>query len=136
MTPTIEPIRRQMKATLENQTDTTNGYATREEYIAPNVNIFETAEGYVLQAEMPGVSKEGLDITLEGSEITLTGKRTSDTSAGEPLFRERSTADYRRVFELDPEIDTARVRAKITQGIVTVTLPKSEQVKPRKITVD
>ncbi len=125
-----------MKATLENQTDTTNGYATREEHIAPNVNIFETADGYVLYAEMPGVSKEGLDITLEGNEITITGRRSPETTAGKPLFRERSTADYRRVFELDPEIDTARVSAKIAQGIVTVTLPKSEQVKPRKISVE
>ncbi|HEY2084032.1 MAG TPA: Hsp20/alpha crystallin family protein, partial [Verrucomicrobiae bacterium] len=48
---------------------------------------------------------------------------------------ERNTADYRRVFELDPAIDTAKVSAKIEQGILTVTLPKSERAKPRKITV-
>jgi HSP20 family protein len=120
--------------TLEKQT--TNNRATREEYVAPNVNIFETQEGYVLQAEMPGVSKEGLEITLEGTEITITGRRSPETVAGEPLFRERNTADYRRVFELDPAIDTGKVSAKINQGVLTVTLPKSEQVKPRKITVD
>ena len=104
--------------------------------MAPNVNIFETKDGYVLEAEMPGVSKEGLEVTLEGNEITLTGRRNPETAAGETLFRERNTADYRRVFELDPAIDTAKVSAKIAQGILTVTLPKSEQVKPRKITVD
>jgi HSP20 family protein len=121
-----------MQTTLDKQT--TNPRC--EEFIAPNVNIFETQEGYVLQAEMPGVSKEGLEITLEGTEITITGRRSPETVAGAPLFRERNTADYRRVFELDPAIDTGKVSAKISQGVLTVTLPKSEQVKPRKITVD
>jgi len=123
-----------MKATLENQT--TDNRPTRQEYVAPNVNIVESEDGYVLQAEMPGVSKEGLEITLEGNEITLTGRRNPETATGETLFRERDTADYRRVFELVPAIDTGKISAKIEQGILTVTLPKSERVKPRKITVD
>ncbi|HEX4265497.1 MAG TPA: Hsp20/alpha crystallin family protein [Verrucomicrobiae bacterium] len=123
-----------MQTTLENQT--ANNHAAREDYVAPNVNIFETQEGYVLEAEMPGVGKEGLDVTLEGTEITITGRRSPETVTGQPLFRERNTADYRRVFELDPAIDTAKVSAKVTQGILTVTLPKSERVKPRKIAVN
>ena len=120
-----------MQTTLEKPN--TNHTA---DYIAPNVNIFETQEGYVLQAEMPGVSKDGLEVTVEGSEITITGRRSPDTVAGQTLFRERNTADYRRVFELDPAIDTGKVSAKIEQGVLTVTLPKSERVKPRKIKVD
>jgi len=123
-----------MQTTLEKQT--ANGRQTRHEYVAPNVNIFETPEGYVLQAEMPGVSKDGLEITVEGTEITIVGRRNPETATGETLFRERHAADYRRVFELDPAIDTAKVSAKIKQGVLTVTLPKSERVKPRKITVD
>lgn len=123
-----------MKATLETQT--ANNHAVREEYVAPNVNIFETGDGYVLQAEMPGVNKDGLEITLEGTEITITGRRTPDTVLGETLFRESNSADYRRVFELDPAIDTGKISARIEQGILTVTLPKSEKEKPRRITVD
>ena len=55
---------------------------------------------------------------------------------GEPLFRERVLTDYRRVFELDPAIDAGKIAAKMDQGLLTLTLPKSERVKPRKITVD
>ena len=55
---------------------------------------------------------------------------------GNPLFRERALADYRRVFELDPAIDTAKISAKMDQGVLSLALPKSERVKPRKITVD
>jgi len=123
-----------MKATLEKET--TNNHPVREEYVAPSVNIFETKEGYVMQAEMPGVGKDGLEITLEGNEITITGRRIPEIVAGEALFRERDNSDFRRVFELDPAIDTAKISAKIEQGVLTVTLPKSERVKPRKITVD
>jgi HSP20 family protein len=122
-----------MNATAERNL---NERPTREEYIAPEVNIFETKDGYVLEAEMPGVSKGGLVVTVEGNEITITGRRTQDTIAGVPLFRERSGADFRRVFELDPAIDTSKVSARMEQGVLTLTLPKSERVKPRRITVD
>jgi HSP20 family protein len=110
--------------------------AERQEFVAPEVNIFETRDGYVLEAEMPGVNKEGLEITLEGTEITITGRRHREQTPGAPVLRERQEWDYRRVFELDPAIDTAKVSAKMDQGVLTLTLPKSERVKPRKIAVD
>jgi HSP20 family protein len=106
------------------------------EFVSPEVNIFETKDGYVLQAEMPGVNKEGLEITLEGNELTIVGRRELTPLSGETLFSESHTADFRRVFELDPAIDTAKVTAQMDQGILKLTLPKSERVKPRKIAVD
>jgi HSP20 family protein len=112
-----------------------NAVASSAEYATPEVNIFETKEGYTLEAEMPGVSKDGLEITLDGNEITIIGRRGADVVAGDPLLRERTNADFRRVFELDPAIDTSRIAAKVEQGVLTLTLPKSEKVKPRKIEV-
>jgi len=107
-----------------------------EEFVAPEVNIFEGEDGYVLEAEMPGVSKDGLEITLEGNEITITGHRRTAPVGGSPLFRESHNADFRRVFELDPAIDTSKISARMEQGVLILTLPKSERVKPRKIKVD
>src|SRR5689334_11543518 len=112
--------------TTQTEPRTNQERARREEYVAPNVNIFETKDGYVLEAEMPGVNKDGLEITLEGNELTLVGRRSNDVGQGEPLFRERQSVDFRRVFELDPAIDTAKVSARIEQGVLTLTLPKSE----------
>lgn len=109
---------------------------TAIQYVAPEVNILETKDGYVLEAEMPGVNKKGLEITLEGNEITLTGHRNVTEPGGEALVRESREADFRRVFELDPAIDTSKINAHMDQGVLTLTLPKSEKVKPRKITVD
>ena len=109
---------------------------TQPEFVSPEVNIFETKDGYLLEAEMPGVNKEGLEISLEGPEITIIGRRHTENVEGEALLRERQAVDYRRVFELDPAIDTAKISAKVEQGVLTLTLPKSERVKPRKILVD
>jgi len=120
---------------MQSETRHTKEAAPSRSYVSPEVNIFETKDGYILEAEMPGVSKAGLEITLEGNEITITGHRANDTMAGTPLFRERELVDYRRVFSLDPAVDTAKISARMEQGVLTLTLPKSEQVKPRRITV-
>jgi HSP20 family protein len=124
-----------MKATAQKESPRTDERVQSLEYVAPEVNIYETNEGYVLEAEMPGVNKDGLEITLEGTEITIVGRRGHEVLPGESLLRERQVADFRRVFELDPAIDTSQINAKMNQGVLTLTLPKSEQVKPRKITV-
>jgi len=107
----------------------------RQEYVLPEVDIFEEKDGYTLKAEMPGVNKDGLEILLENNELTIAGHRHQSAGNGNLLFRESQTADFRRVFELDPAIDTARISARMDQGVLTLTLPKSERVKPRKITV-
>jgi len=106
------------------------------EFVSPEVNIFETKDGYVLEAEMPGVNKDGLEIMLEGTEVTIVGHRRAEPLRGDSLFGESDGADYRRVFELDPAIDTAKISARMDQGVLTLTLPKSERVKPTKIAVD
>lgn len=124
-----------MKTTLEKEAPRKAESAPAEEFISPKIDICETKDGYVLEAEMPGVNKDGLEITLENNELTIIGRRSSRTDSGEPLFRECSSAHLRRVFELDPAIDAGRIIAKVNQGVLTLTLPKSEQVKPRKIAV-
>jgi len=125
-----------MNTNTIQETKPATNRAVRQEYATPEVNIFENKDGYVLEAEMPGVNKEGLEITLEGNELTIVGRRHAEAQPGEALFRESAALDYRRVFELDPAIDTTKVSAKVEQGVLTLTLPKSEKVKPRKIKVD
>jgi HSP20 family protein len=124
-----------MNATLQKEPRAKLERDQREEFISPEVNIFETKDGYVLQAEMPGVTKEGLEITLEGNEITLVGRRHFENVAGDPVLRECQRFHFRRLFELDPAIDTGKISARMEQGLLTLTLPYSERVKPRKIAV-
>ena len=105
-------------------------------YVTPGINVFETKDGYVLEAEMPGVSKDGVELTVDGNELTLVGHRGTDSLKAESVYRESNTADYRRVFELDLSIDASKIEAKIDQGVLTLQLPKSERGKPRKISVN
>lgn len=128
-----------MNATLNNpQTHSTaNGNpSNRVSYLTPLANILETKDGYVLEAEMPGVNKDGLEITVENGELTIAGRRTATENRGRELYRESRAFDYRRTFELDPSIDTTKVTARIDQGVLTLQLPKAESVKPRKIVVN
>jgi HSP20 family protein len=118
----------------ESQPTVRNG-ANRVSYLTPLANILETKDGYVLEAEMPGVNKEGLEITVENGELTIFGRRATVETRGREVYRESRAQDYRRAFELDPSIDTTKISAKIDQGVLTLQLPKAEAVKPRKIAV-
>lgn len=100
------------------------------------VDIYETKDAYVVRADMPGVRKDSLEITVEGTTLTIGGRRHEQALSAAVLHREsKPVADYRRVFELDPTIDTARIRARVEEGVVTLDLPKAERVKPRKIKI-
>jgi len=107
----------------------------RVSYLTPPADILETNEGYVLKADMPGVPKEGLEVTVENGELTITGRVQREELKGRLLFRESRGLDFRRVFELDPSIDLEKISAKIEQGLLTLHLPKAERVKPPKIEV-
>jgi HSP20 family protein len=116
-------------------TGSTQNGTSRVSYLTPLANILETGDGYVLEAEMPGVSKDGLQITVENGELVILGRRTAYESPGTQLYGETRPVDYRRAFEIDPSIDAARITAKMDQGVLTLTLPKAEAVKPRKFVV-
>jgi HSP20 family protein len=106
-----------------------------EQYITPPASLTEIADGYMLEIEMPGVKKDGLDISVENNELTIVGRRSLPVLEGMSMHRESRPENFRRVFELDPSIDGDKISAKIDQGLVTLTMPKAEHVKPRKITV-
>jgi len=113
-----------------------NGDRTQvERYVAPASSVIENGDSYTLQVEMPGVNKEGLEISVENNELRIVGRRSLPEINGTFFHRESRTENFRRVFELDPSIDTSKISAHIEQGILTLRLPKAEQVKPRKITV-
>ena len=116
--------------------ETRNGErAQHEQFVAPVSSLLEDHDGYTLQVEMPGVNKEGLEMWVENNELTIIGRRSLPTIEGTLLHRESRRENFRRAFELDPSIDASKINATIDQGVVTLTLPKAEQVKPRKITV-
>ena len=124
-----------MPQTLTRNEGRANGTAQRQEFLTPLANIVETADGYLLEAEMPGVAKDGLEVTVENGELLIVGRRAKVEQTGKAVYRESRTVDYRRSFELDPSIDAGKISAKMEQGILRLHLPKAESVKPRRIEV-
>src|SRR5450631_546587 len=106
-----------------------------EQFVAPGATVLENADGYTLEVEMPGVSKENLEMWVENNELTILGRRSTPSVEGTLIQRESRSENFRRSFELDPSIDADKISAKIEQGVITLILPKAEQVKPRKIAV-
>ena len=109
---------------------------SQELYITPLVDVQSTPESVVLRAEMAGVNKGGVEISVEDGNLILVGHRQALNVSGDPVYLERRPVHYRRVYELDPSIDTGKITARVEDGILTVTLPKSEKVKPKKITLE
>ncbi len=106
-----------------------------EQFIAPPASVIEAGDGYTLEVEMPGVNKDGLEISIDNNELTIIGRRSLPAVEGDRIHHESRPENFRRTFEIDPSIDAGRISAKIDQGLVTLTLPKAEHVKPRKIAV-
>jgi len=106
-----------------------------EQLITPVASVVEGGDVYMLNVEMPGVNKEGMAISVENNELTIIGRRSLPQIEATLIHRESRPENFRRAFELDPSIDLSKISARIDQGVLTLTLPKAEQVKPRKITV-
>jgi HSP20 family protein len=107
----------------------------RSTFVRPLANITETPDGFVVEAELPGVAKGGLEVTVENGELVIVGRRNQPVPSGQQIYRETRLADYRRVFELDPSIDAAKISAQLDSGLLKLVLPKAESVKPRKIEI-
>jgi HSP20 family protein len=110
-------------------TDTANGY------VMPRVNIYESNDDVRIEAELPGVAKDGIEIEIKDNELVLTAKRAQNGEKGTLRFRERSSANFRRSFMLGKAVDTGKVDATMHDGVLKITLHKAERAKSRKIAI-
>lgn len=102
--------------------------------ITPPVDIFETPEGLVVIADLPGVRPPGLDVRVEDDTLTIHG-RPDDSARGTDLYREYALGEFFRQFELTETVDQDGISANLHQGVLTLTLPKVAKAKPRRIMV-
>lgn len=103
----------------------------------PAVDVRESDESFLFTAELPGLSKEEVSITLEDNVLTLAGERRFDQDESKNEFRriERSYGRFTRSFTLPNDVDNDKVEAKYGDGLLTVIVPKTEKSKPRKIEI-
>jgi len=115
----------------------TSDPGTKQEcVIVPAVDIFETGDEFLLKVEMPGVEKDGLVITLNNNELEINGKvdanLLNEENAGYTEFR---LNDYHRRFIVGDNINSSGITANLDNGVLTLKLPKSERIKPKRIEV-
>jgi len=105
----------------------------------PAIDIYETAEkDVVVKADLPGLKREDIKVTFENNVLTIEGERTFETETAREQYHrvERGYGAFRRTFTLPTTVDAARVEASYQDGLLTVTLPRREESRPRQIHVN
>ncbi|HLX64030.1 MAG TPA: Hsp20/alpha crystallin family protein [Planctomycetota bacterium] len=131
------PVTTEAKPLVQNQPAayTSECAATRKVFM-PRADIFETAENFVIIADMPGVDEKSVDITLEKNVLTIHGKVESLAPEGyEAAYKEYEEGDYERAFTLTDAVDREGIQALVKNGVLRLTLPKAGPAKARKIEV-
>ena len=125
-------------ATAANPTSikTAEGEATRERpVLVPPVDIYERGDALVIEADMPGVGPQDVDVTLDNGTLTLKGRVATPAPSANVLYAEYAPSDFERSFSVSEEIDHEGIQASVRNGVLTVILPKAKERQPRKITV-
>jgi HSP20 family molecular chaperone IbpA len=102
----------------------------------PTADIFEAGHQLTVVLEMPGVDKNNVDISVESGVLNIDGRLDFSKYEGmQPVYTEYNIGHYRRSFSLSNKIDQSKIAAEMKDGVLTVTLPKAEEAKPRRISV-
>jgi HSP20 family protein len=104
---------------------------------APAVDIFEKGDDLVIRAEIPGVDKDDVDISVQHNSLTLRGERKREQEVSEEsAYRlERSYGNFVRSFSLPRTVDSSRISAKYSNGVLDIVLPKAEEAKPKRVEI-
>lgn len=109
----------------------------KQAVFTPAADIYEEKDSFTVLADMPGVEQKNIDISIEDNVLTISGTQNSQEHDGyELLHRGYKTGLYKRSFSLASDIDHAKISAKMNNGVLRLTLPKSEKAKPRKIEIE
>ena len=112
------------------------GYGLRVADVVPRTNLYDNGDNLELIAEVPGLSKDDLNIRIQGNYLEVNGARKSDEPDGYKSHRvERGRSSFTRSFTLPSEVDVEKVTASLDNGILTLNLPKAEAAKPKQITI-
>lgn len=101
----------------------------------PSIDIYETAEGLVLYADLPGVNSEGLDLQVQDNRLALFGRVENTMEPMEAVHQEYQIGDYLRSFILSDEVDHENISARLNNGVLRVELPRTARTEPRRIEI-
>ncbi|HID97926.1 MAG TPA: Hsp20/alpha crystallin family protein [Thermodesulfobacteriaceae bacterium] len=127
---------REAQVAIPKEKSTAKAYSPGPRQLVPPVDIYENDDGIILLADMPGITKDSLDIQIEKDVLTIRGTIESFVPEGiKPLYAEFTGGEYQRSFTLGPDLDVSRIEANMNAGVLRMVLPKAEAVKPRRIEI-
>jgi len=113
------------------------GSRTSGSGVFPHLNVFTSGDDFVVEAELPGVKKQDLDVQVRGDTLRIQGKKTIAYDENASIHRrERAAGQFDRTVTLPDEIDSARVSADFRDGVLTLRLPRAESAKPRTVAIN
>ena len=118
--------------TLESAADPVRAWSWSA--FSPSADVAETADGYRLELDLPGLTEKDVSVTVEGKHLTIAGERKAP-EGDSYTRRERGFGAFERVFHLPDDVDVNRIEAKAKNGVLTVTMTKAESAKPKTIAV-
>jgi HSP20 family protein len=106
--------------------------------VYPPLDIFDAGDEIVVKAELPGVDPAKLDVEVRDDTITVSGERTNDMPKEKGAFhrRERLDGQFRRLIRLPARLESAEARAEYKYGVLTIRIPKTKEVRPRRLQVE
>ncbi|MGE0682345.1 MAG: Hsp20/alpha crystallin family protein [Candidatus Binatia bacterium] len=120
----------------EKQELKTNEQTRSGRTYVPEVDIYETQDGLWLWADMPGVDENSLEVRVADGVLSIEGQvALQEYDSLDPVYTEYNVGNYARRFSLSNEIDAEHIKARMTDGILALELPKAERAKPKRITV-
>ena len=120
-----------------NEANRSEGESVSSKAWTPIVDIFETESDLIVRAEVPGVNRDDIDIEVTTESLTIRGERKFDEDANEKSIRiERPYGPFQRSFTIGVPVQPDKVKASYQDGVLQITVPKAEEVKPKKIKVN
>jgi len=130
-----EPAR-ELNSLFSSIFDTPTGTVSGRRWL-PAMDLVETDDHFVLRADLPGLSEDDVDVTLENDVLTVSGQRKAETETREKGYYrvERASGSFRRSLSLPEGVDPDAIEANFDKGVLEVRIPKPEQRKPRKVAI-
>lgn len=134
----LRSMQEQMSRLLDMAWNREPGEEMREGFWQPLVDIFENDEAVIIKAELPGVDQGDMEVKIEDAMLIIRGERRQDAEMRRENYHriERYHGPFQRSFSLPQSIDRENVRAVCDKGVLTITMPKKEEIKPRQIIVE
>lgn len=140
----LETMRRNMDKLFGSFFETAPGrdrplwHRLKPEIVVPNIDMYDKKDKIVVKAELPGMTKDHIDLTINDGSLTLKGevKKEEEVKEEDYYSRERSYGSFTRILTLPAAVDESKAKAKFKDGILEITLPKKEEAKPKEIKVE